>query len=103
MGIWSGKVVVENVGLTPNLVKMMEMPINIEFSSIGMLSLQVPWKSLASSPVEVLLQNVFLIITPTREMQWDKEDFDGFEAKAERIRRDFITGTCFIMIPFKMY
>ena len=83
VGIWSGNVVIENVGLAKNLVEVLELPVNIEFSSIGKLSLQVPWNKLASSPVEVLLENVFLLVTPMREKDWASKDYDNFELKAE--------------------
>ena len=49
---------------------MMDAPINIEYSSIGRLSLKVPWKSLGSSPVEVELENVFLLLSPSKEQDW---------------------------------
>ena len=57
------------------------MPIKIEYSSIGSLDLTVPWKYLASSPVEVILEDVFLIVKPTGKHTWTAEDFDKFEVK----------------------
>lgn len=39
VGIWSGNVVVENVGLSKNLVKMLNLPLVIKHSSIGKLEL----------------------------------------------------------------
>ena len=60
---------------------MLGMPIKIEYSSIGSLDLKVPWKYLASSPVEVVLEDVFLIVTPTEKHTWNAEDFDKYDVK----------------------
>jgi len=61
---------------------MLELPVKIEFSKIGRLSLKVPWKSITSSPVDVIVEDILLILTPTKENDWTTKDFDNFELKS---------------------
>ena len=62
IGIMSGNVVIEKVSIRPEVLEMFELPISLLFSSIGKLSLSVPWRSIGSSPVEMTLENLFIVI-----------------------------------------
>lgn len=81
IGIWSGKVLIENVSLQKNIVDMFDLPVNIVYSSIKKLSLKIPWKHLTSQPVDVLIDDIYLILTPKDKKYWTKRDFDKFDLK----------------------
>lgn len=85
LGVWSGNVVIENVSIKPEVLEMFEIPIALKFSSIGKLSLQVPWSSLSSSPVEVVLEKVFIIIGPKQQKDWKFVDYNTIMKKIELI------------------
>ncbi len=85
LGVWSGNVVIENVSIKPEVLEMFEIPIALKFSSIGKLSLQVPWSSLSSSPVEVFLEKVFIIIGPKQQKDWKFVDYNTIMKKIELI------------------
>ena len=85
LGVWSGKVVIENVSIKPEVLEMFEIPIALRFSSIGKLSLNVPWSSLSSSPVEVFLEKVFIIIGPKQQKDWKFIDYNTIMKKIELI------------------
>ena len=87
IGVWSGCVVIENVSIKPEVLEMLELPITLKFSSIGKLSLQVPWKSLSSSPVEVNLEGVYLIISPKNKTEWTFVDYNTIIKKIELIEK----------------
>jgi vacuolar protein sorting-associated protein 13A/C len=42
----------------------MELPVEILHSMIGRLVINVPWNKLSSSPVEVLIEDVLLVVVP---------------------------------------
>lgn len=44
VGLWNGKVKINNVQLNPNLIINMKLPFEIVFSEIGFVELKVPWK-----------------------------------------------------------
>ena len=63
VGVFSGKVEIKKVQLKhANIEQKLNLPFKIKFSSIGKINATVPWDSLSSSPVEAIIQNLFLII-----------------------------------------
>ena len=79
LGVWSGDVIIENVELNPEILQNFDFPMEIIHSSVGRLKISVPWTSLSSKPVEILLQDVFLIVTPT--------DLDQYEISIQRLAK----------------
>lgn len=77
VGIWSGKVTIENVSLKEKVIDMLDLPINLRFSHIGKLELDVPWKNISSKPVNVFLDGVYLIIDPKHVNEWSFKDYRG--------------------------
>jgi vacuolar protein sorting-associated protein 13A/C len=47
VGVWSGNVQIENVSLKQQAVQMLDLPFRIKASTIGKLTLKVPWKKLS--------------------------------------------------------
>ena len=66
---------------------MLELPIQLKFSHIGKLQLKVPLTSIGSSPVEVFLDGLYLIIAPKCPNQWEFKDYKGLEVKKELIEQ----------------
>jgi hypothetical protein len=52
---------------------------------VGKLQLKVPLTSIGSSPVEVYLDGLYLIIAPKHPNDWEFKDFRGLEVKKEMI------------------
>jgi len=69
LGIWSGKVVLKNVALNIDALKEKDLPINIYSGSIESLELFIPWSSLASEPVKVKINGVYLLAGPYNKKQ----------------------------------
>ncbi|CAD8141116.1 unnamed protein product [Paramecium pentaurelia] len=87
IGIWSGEVTIQDVALKPDIIKMLELPIKLCFSHVGKLKLNVPWKSLTSSPVEVVLSDLYLIISLDHPDHWQFMDYSGFIKKMEILEK----------------
>lgn len=67
LGVWSGNIVIENVSLKPDIINLLELPVTLKFSSLGRMILKVPWNKLSSSPVEVILEDILIVLNPLKE------------------------------------
>jgi vacuolar protein sorting-associated protein 13A/C len=78
---WSGNVEIQNVFLKPEAIKLSELPIKLIYSSIGNLSLSIPWKNLSTQPLEIILSKVYLVIAPEKKSDWTFQDFKNLQKK----------------------
>lgn len=76
---------IENVSLKPEIMDLLDLPIDIIFSNIGSLTLNIPWSKLSSSPVPISLENIYLIIGPKKSADWNFTDKASIEKKLEDI------------------
>jgi len=75
LGFWSGDVTIDNISLNPLFIKSLGLPLKMLYSHVGHLSMQVPWKSLGKAPIEVVLEDVFIIIEPVEKRAWTIDDY----------------------------
>jgi vacuolar protein sorting-associated protein 13A/C len=73
LGVWSGNMVIENVNLKPEIIEMLELPLRLVKSSIGKMTIKIPWKKLTSMPVEITIENVFISLIPLAEWIFNDE------------------------------
>lgn len=83
VGVWSGNVEIENVSLKPSIFEYFHLPIQLIFSYIGHISLKIPWKSLSSSPVEIIIESIFIVISPLEEQNWTFADYGKIQNRLE--------------------
>ena len=83
IGVWSGNVEIENVSLKSSVFELFHFPLNLIYSYIGKISLKIPWKSLSSAPVEVLIEKVYAVVSPKKEEEWTFEDYNKFNKRLE--------------------
>lgn len=72
VGAWAGKVKIEELSLKQDVFLKMKLPFSISYSRIGSLRIYVPWNSLSSKPVEIELEQVYVILKPL-----EKSNFRG--------------------------
>lgn len=70
--VWSGDVNINNVVLKSSLMSDLGMPFELRFGMIESLRLKIPWKSLATTPVEVILHGLYAVVVPKDQSSWDK-------------------------------
>jgi len=63
--------VIENVNLKSDIIEMLELPIKLWKSSVGKLTIKIPWKKITSAPVEITIENVFVTLIPLSEWHFD--------------------------------
>ena len=62
IGIWSGEVTLKNIRLKKEIMKKLNLPFILRFSRLGCLKMNIPWKSLTSSKIEVQLEGLEIVI-----------------------------------------
>jgi len=83
IGIWSGDIVIQNIAVKPEVLAMLDLPFRMRYSFVGKLSVSVPWKSLGSKPVEVFLEDVFIIVEPVNQEAWKAVDYNSVTKRIE--------------------
>ena len=81
LAIWSGNIVIEDVNLKQDILEMFDIPVNLRFSTIGKLQLQIPWSSLSKTPVEIILDKILIIATPKPQKEWKFQDYNSIARK----------------------
>lgn len=64
IGVWSGKVQLENLKLKSGVLDKLNLPITVKHGSLKKLKLKVPWASLDSKPVRVILDGLYIVASP---------------------------------------
>ena len=88
MQVWSGKIELEDLNLKKNLIEQLRLPVNLLMGKIGKLKINVPWNQLKSKPVEVVIENVNIVVTPKGRNQWT-DNSDTVNTN-EDLRKKFI-------------
>ena len=84
----SGKVTLQGVSLNPTLLKMLNLPAKILFSTIGKFEVKIPWLQRLKQPIEVYLEDLFVVLEPVSAL-------DDLDIVAERIKfLDILTKEC---------
>ena len=83
IGIWSGNIVIQNISVKPEVIQMLGLPVKMKYSFVGKLTVSVPWTSLSSKPVEIVLEDVFVIIEPIGEEGWKSAEFKSVTKRLE--------------------
>lgn len=81
LGVWKGDIRVENVSIRSDLMDSLEFPVRIKYSSIGNLTIKVPWARLSSLPVQILLEDIYILVEPIEEKNWDFQDRHAINRK----------------------
>lgn len=109
LGVWSGNIIIENVSLNSKLIELLNLPLNLIFSHIGRMKISIPWNKLSSTPVELLLEDLYLVLSLQRRDQWalvnnrtliDKLTFiervkEGFLSKIREKNKEISKGSSY--------
>ena len=84
----SGKVTLQGVSLNPAILKMLNLPTKILYSTIGKFEVKIPWLQRLKQPIEVYLEDLFVILEPVSTL-------DDFDIVAERVKfLEMLTKEC---------
>ena len=85
VAVWQGDIILENVQLNPELFQMWQLPLVLDFNTISRLIIKIPWTKLASEPVEILLEGLYMIISPQPKENWDFSEPGNIAKRKEYI------------------
>ncbi|KAK6197198.1 hypothetical protein LQW54_010854 [Pestalotiopsis sp. IQ-011] len=85
VGIWSGDVKLRNLELRKEALDQLKLPINVVEGHLGELTLVIPWSNLRGSPVQVFVEDVFVLASPKEEAAYDA---DEEERRKQRLKME---------------
>ena len=51
-----------------------KLPVDVKFGQLGQLTLQIPWSNLKGKPVRVIIEDVYLLVSPKIIQDYDLEE-----------------------------
>lgn len=87
LGAWRGNVELKNLAIKEDAFASLDLPFKIVHGHIGKLTAIIPWSSLYSSPVQLSLQDVFVVAVPNvlEEYDDDIEAERAWQAKKKQL------------------
>ncbi|CAF4656530.1 unnamed protein product [Rotaria sp. Silwood1] len=87
--LWSGNVVLENLYLKPNALDDLNLPVTISLGYLEKLTLEVPWKTVYTSPTKATIDGLFLLVVPKTEVEYDakRDEKEKHEAKMREVHK----------------
>ena len=74
VGIWSGDVKLRDLELRREALDQLKLPINVVEGHLGQLTLKIPWSNLRGQPVQVYIEDVFMLAAPKEDAEYDEEE-----------------------------
>ncbi|KAH6673104.1 putative vacuolar protein sorting-associated protein 13 [Halenospora varia] len=74
VGIWSGDVKLRDLELRREALDQLKLPINVVEGHLGQLTLKIPWSNLRGQPVQVDIEDVYLLAAPKEDAEYDEEE-----------------------------
>ncbi|KZT65144.1 vacuolar protein sorting-associated protein 13 [Daedalea quercina L-15889] len=86
-GIGQGRVTLSNLRLKKGALDKFRLPVDVIEGHLGKFTLSLHWMNLGNQPVEILVEDVYLLVVPSAESTYDpaEEDSRRQAAKMERI------------------
>jgi vacuolar protein sorting-associated protein 13A/C len=75
VGVWSGKIVLKKLQLNRASLHKLKLPVDVINGFVDELEVNIPWTSLESNPVKILINGVYLLVAPL-----DVSNIDPLEA-----------------------
>lgn len=85
----AGDVVLKDLALKETALNEINLPVKVIWGQLGKLVLKIPWKNLYGSPVLFDIEDLFVLVAPESDIQYDadKEKKWALAAKQDELRR----------------
>ncbi|KAF8640890.1 hypothetical protein AX17_000538 [Amanita inopinata Kibby_2008] len=86
-GIGQGQLTLRNLRLKKGALDKFQLPVDVAEGHLGRFTLALHWRNLGNQPVEVLVEDVYLLVVPSSQSDLDpaEEEARLQAAKAERL------------------
>ncbi|XP_026840774.1 vacuolar protein sorting-associated protein 13 [Drosophila persimilis] len=88
IGIWGGDVVLQNLKIRESALEDLDLPVQIVYGYLGKLVLKIPWKNLYSQPVIVNIEDLYVLVSPNNNVQYNAEKEAKYELDAKMAALD---------------
>ncbi|ORY51917.1 hypothetical protein BCR33DRAFT_712120 [Rhizoclosmatium globosum] len=87
IGIWAGDVVLQNLRLKREALDKFNLPVDVVEGFLGHLTISIPWSDLKTKPVRVFIKDLYLVVNPKSETEYDEglELERAHKAKMDRV------------------
>ncbi|GIX62141.1 vacuolar protein sorting-associated protein domain containing protein, putative [Babesia caballi] len=85
LAVWSGNIVLENLTLKTDITEKLALPVDVQFGKIGRLKLTIPWASIGSTPVKVLVDSLYVRIGGVASAKSDEELLSCVRVAKEKV------------------
>ncbi|KAF4653667.1 Vacuolar protein sorting-associated protein 13B [Perkinsus chesapeaki] len=68
-----GEVSLYNLRLKKDLFDFLSLPLIVSIGHIGVLSISIPWKALASQPIVITISDALIVLRTKSSEEWDEE------------------------------
>ena len=79
--VFGGEIELRHARLKPDGLDSLQLPINIDASHLGRLTISIPWSTLSSAPVVVTIHDIFLVCSPKGPERLSKAELDAAAKK----------------------
>lgn len=73
LSVFSGEIQLTNLRLKKEALQNLGLPFKISAGHLGKLFMKIPWTSLATSPLQVEVENVYGLISPQSPTDWSED------------------------------
>ncbi|THH01814.1 hypothetical protein EW026_g979 [Hermanssonia centrifuga] len=87
-GIGQGQLTLRGLRLKRGALDKFRLPVDVIEGHLGRFTLSLHWMNLGNQPVEILIEDVYLLVVPSSETSYDPEEEErrSQAAKAERLQ-----------------
>ncbi|KAJ1549196.1 hypothetical protein HK405_008107 [Cladochytrium tenue] len=87
VAIWEGAVVLQNLRLRREALDKFNLPVDVLEGYLGELTINIPWNDLKNKPVQIFINNVYVLATPKADADYDP---DLEEERLNRVKMEKI-------------
>ena len=74
ISLFRGVIELENLEIRSDALDFLKLPVTVKSGKIGKVSLTIPLSQLKTKPVEMKLDNLYLLAGPKSSVKWDEKE-----------------------------
>ena len=87
LGIWSGSLTLENIQINSKAISDLKLPFILSLGRIDKLTLCIAWKSNFSSPTEITIEGINIVLSLLSPNYWEVLDYTSYESKIQMLMK----------------
>ena len=87
LGIWSGKLTLENIQIKSKAISDLKLPFKLSLGRIDKLTFCIDWKSNFSTPTEIIIEGINVILSLISPTEWEVIDYTSYESKIQMLMK----------------